>query len=94
MKKKVQAECLMDCSCSLLVPKRGVWKSICKGMDRRKGMEKENVQHSHGMLKSKKAQGNQVEASNVGKEEQLIHVNLEQKETMWDSKPNVRMGCS
>lgn len=93
MMKKVQAECLMDCSCYLLAPKRGVWKSICKGMDRRKGME-ENVRNSHGMLKGKKAQGNQLEASNVGKEEQLIHVNLEQKETMWDSKQNMRTGCS
>lgn len=45
-------------------------------------MEEENVQHSQGMLKSKKARGNQLEASNVGKEEQLIHVNLEQKGTM------------
>lgn len=78
----------------LSVCTKGVWESIYTGMDRRKGMEEENVQHSQGMLKSKKARGNQLEASSMGKEEQLIHVNLEQKETMWDSQQNERMGSS
>lgn len=78
----------------LSVCTKGVWESIYTGMDRRKGMEEENVQHSCGMLKSKKARGNQLEASSVGKEEQLIHVNLEQKGTMWDSQQNERMGSS